>query len=66
MRIKPNRKKGNRSTFQLLQIVKAIDPDVSREKFGCGEVYSEMPKHNALWDARVIKMCYEKLMDVRP
>ena len=46
--------------------IKAIDPDVSREKFGCGEVYSEMPKHNALWDARVIKMCYEKLMDVRP
>lgn len=46
--------------------MKAIDPDVSREKFGCGEVYSEMPKHNALWDARVIKMCYEKLMDVRP
>jgi len=46
--------------------MKAIDPDVNREKFGCGEVYSEMPKHNALWDARVIKMCYEKLMDVRP
>lgn len=43
--------------------VKGIDPDVSREKFGCGEVYSEMPKHNALWDARVIKMCYEKLMN---
>jgi hypothetical protein len=46
--------------------LKAIDPDVNREKFGCGEVYSEMPKHNALWDARVIKMCYEKLMGVRP
>jgi hypothetical protein len=41
--------------------VKGIDPDVNREKFGCGEVYSEMPKHNALWDAKVIKMCYEKL-----
>jgi hypothetical protein len=41
--------------------MKDIDPDVNREKFGCGEVYSEMPKHNALWDARVIKMCYEKL-----
>jgi hypothetical protein len=46
--------------------MKGIDPDVSREKFGCGEVYNEMPKHNALWDARVIKMCYEKLNDVRP
>jgi hypothetical protein len=45
--------------------IKGIDPDINREKFGCGEVYSEMPKHNALWDARVIKMCYEKLMDVR-
>jgi len=42
--------------------MKGIDPDVSREKFGCGEVYSEMPKHNALWDARVIKMCYDKLL----
>jgi len=41
-----------------------INPDVSREKFGCGEVYAEMPKHNALWDARVIKMCYEKLFGV--
>lgn len=42
--------------------IKGIDPNISREKFGCGEVYFEMPKHNALWDARVIKMCYEKLL----
>jgi len=42
--------------------MKGIDPDISREKYGCGEHYSEMPKHNALWDARVIKMCYEKLI----
>jgi len=41
-----------------------INPDVSREKFGCGEVSAEMPKHNALWDARVIKMCYERLFGV--
>jgi len=40
--------------------IKGIDPDVSREKFGCGEFYSEMPKHNALWDARVIRECYFK------
>ena len=45
------------TAFKML----GIDPDISREKFGCGEVFSEMPKHNALWDARVIKMCYEKL-----
>jgi hypothetical protein len=44
--------------------VKGIDPDISREKFGCGEHYSEMPKHNALWDAKVIKMCYDKLMNL--
>lgn len=44
--------------------MKGIDPDVSREKFGCGEVYSEMPKHNALWDAQVIKMCYDKLVEL--
>ena len=42
--------------------MKGIDPDISREKYGCGEHYSEMPKHNALWDARVIKMCYDKLI----
>lgn len=44
--------------------IKNIDPDINREKFGCGEFYSEMPKHNALWDATVIKMCYEKLTDI--
>jgi len=44
--------------------LKGIDPDISREKFGCGEVYTEMPKHNALWDARVIKMCYERAVSL--
>ena len=43
---------------------KGIDADISREKFGCGEYYVDMPKHNALWDARVIKMCYERLMQM--
>jgi len=49
--------------FDICTLFKAkgIDPDISREKYGCGEVYAEMPKHNALWDARVIKMCYDKL-----
>jgi hypothetical protein len=46
--------------------IKGVDPDINREKFGCGEAYSEMPKHNALWDARVIKMCYDKLMNIEP
>lgn len=44
--------------------IKGIDPDINREKFGCNEVYSEMPKHNALWDAKVIKMCYDKLVKI--
>ena len=42
---------------------KGLDPDISREEYGCGSIDHEMPKHNALWDARVIKMCYEKLLD---
>lgn len=45
-----------------LMKVKGVDPDIGRENFGCGSHYYEMPKHNALWDARVIKMCYDKLM----
>lgn len=42
--------------------VKGIDADISREKLAFGEVYSEMnkSKHNALYDAEVIKLCYEK------
>lgn len=38
--------------------IRGIDPDVSREE------YSDMSgtKHNALYDAQVIKACYEKLM----
>lgn len=39
--------------------VKGIDPDINREKF-LGYSDSEN-KHNALWDARIIKACYEAL-----
>ena len=40
--------------------VHGVDPDISRETFV--EVDSELyEKHNALWDAHVIKSCYEKL-----
>lgn len=38
---------------------KGIDTDISREEFA--EVKDDYQKHNALWDAKVIKMCYEKL-----
>lgn len=38
-----------------------VDPDVNREKFAGLEDSPEKVKHNALWDAKVIKACYEKL-----
>jgi len=51
--------------FDICTLFKAkgIDPDVQREKFAFGEYLIEMKdqKHNALWDAKVIKACYEKL-----
>jgi hypothetical protein len=45
---------------------RGINPDIDREKFAFGEVYSEMlkNKHNALWDARVILACHNKLMKI--
>lgn len=41
---------------------KGIDPDISREEFSGMTEGSQ--KHNALWDAKVIKACYEKLVVV--
>jgi len=42
--------------------VKGIDPDINREEF-CGvSKLLEKDKHNALFDAEVIKSCYERLM----
>lgn len=41
--------------------IKGIDPDISREKFvEIPEIQNK--KHNALYDAIVIKKCYDKLM----
>ncbi len=40
--------------------IKGVDPDISREKF-CG-LKNDSQKHNSLWDAKIIKMCYEKLI----
>lgn len=49
------------TVFQM----KGIDPDISREKFISDRIENiDMPestKHNALWDAFVIKECYLKL-----
>jgi hypothetical protein len=41
-----------------LMKIKGVDPDINREEFAgmTGK------KHNALHDAKVIKVCYEKLM----
>ena len=39
--------------------IKGIDPDISREAFIVNSV--EGTKHSALYDAKVIKACYEKL-----
>lgn len=43
-------------------INKKIDPDINREDFIKESIKNlEIKKHNALWDAIVIKKCYEKL-----
>ena len=39
--------------------IKGIHPDINREEFA--GLTDAPEKHNALWDARVIKACYEKL-----
>jgi hypothetical protein len=54
--------------------VKGIDPDISREKLACienmkmpngkfPEKTEDIPKHNALWDAIVIKECYNNVIN---
>lgn len=40
--------------------IKNIDPDISREEFAGVEDSSE--KHESLFDAKVVKMCYDRLM----
>lgn len=53
--------------------IKGIDPDISREEFAnienmkmpngtFPEKIEDVPKHNALWDAIVIKKCHSKLI----
>lgn len=47
--------------FDICTLFKAkgIDADISKEEFA--EMKDGSQKHNALWDAKVIKKCYEKL-----
>lgn len=55
--------------FDICTLFKAagVDPDVSREEFARGGVYwfaeDQVRKHNALWDARIIKACYDRLQN---
>jgi len=44
-----------------LMKMKGVDPDINREEFA-GLDLGDNQKHNALWDAKVIKACYNKLM----
>jgi hypothetical protein len=45
--------------------IKGIDADISREEFcGFSEIIEVQKKHNALFDAKVIKMCYERLIQM--
>jgi len=48
--------------FDIATLLKfrGIDPDINREEFV--DSPNGQIKHNALWDAKVIKKCYEKLM----
>ena len=39
--------------------IKGVDPDINREEFAGS--HSLVDKHNALHDAKIIKLCYEKL-----
>lgn len=50
-----------------LMKIKGVDPDVNREKFAGQLIKSDVqhyPKHNSLWDAKIIKDCYFKLMEM--
>lgn len=42
--------------------MKKINPDISREKFAKINPEKAKEKHNALYDAKVIKKCYKRLI----
>lgn len=46
--------------ISTMMMMKGVDPDISREVYA--GIDNDDDKHNALYDARVIKRCYEKLM----
>jgi hypothetical protein len=46
-----------------LMVAKGVDPDITRDEYATGR-YDGNRNHNALWDARVIMGCYQRLMGV--
>ena len=49
--------------LSTLFLVKGIDPNISREEFsGLSGMGKKEHIHNALYDAKLIKACYEKLI----
>ena len=44
---------------------KNIDPDISREEFAFPDgIPEDAKKHNAMWDALVIRACHDKLKNI--
>lgn len=52
----------NQDMADYLDMDEKVAFDYPREKFA--EIEDVDQKHNALWDAKVIKACYEKLMGI--
>jgi hypothetical protein len=48
--------------FDLCTLLYAVgvDPDINREEYSGLDLGCGVEKHNALWDAQVIKVCWEK------
>lgn len=46
--------------ISTIMLLKGVDPDVIREEFA-GMTDAKASKHNALWDAKVIRACARKL-----
>ncbi len=45
--------------------IKNVDPDINREEFISDRLdIRSNYKHNSLWDAKVIKACYDKLIEM--
>lgn len=43
---------------------RGIDPDINREEYANLAQTAQTAKHNALWDARIIRACYFRAMGI--